>query len=342
MGTAPIVAPAPPPADPNVTVAQKTGQEPLRDPGNPALIALLDKVAKVCDVQPWGARITCPNREEDGIRNWFFVQKKSLNETLDTFTMYIVMHDEKGQAVAVDALRRIVNNLDPKDFDLVGDLQHAIEPAIWHHFYTDIQKIQNPRLFIALDSALAVLAALAKQEQMLFNLLERHPAVRLRAIPHLLRFARLRPFESFKKLTDEAVTAGDLPLTKACLSAVARIPAVTPAEQKVLCPWVAEIFAQAPEHLWTSVATVFKSCPADLLEPLVSHLEREWTPQKAVASEVAVVGDLMRAHCTKEPEAKPAPICERLKQTVAKIKDSPKTLPEVRKVCEGVLPSKPN
>ncbi len=331
MGT--VADPMTAPSSPGGRVAG----EPGRAPGDPEIIALLDKVAKICEVVPWGARITCPKREEDELRSWYFTGKKKLPETLDTFTMYIVEHDEKGQAVAVDALRRIVNNLDPKDFDLSGDFKHDIEPAVWHHFYTDIQIIENPRLFIALDSSLAVLAALARQEPMLFRMLALHPALRLRAIPHLMRFSRLRSFDSVKKLAAEAIAAGDLPLTKACLSSASRMHAITPEEQKVLCPWAQELFGLAPGHLWTSVAGVFRSCPVEVLTPMVEHLEKEWLPENAVAGEVAVIGDLMHAHCRTEPGTKPAPVCDRMKKLVSRIKDSPKTRPEVRKVCEGIL-----
>ncbi|PKN44815.1 MAG: hypothetical protein CVU59_10740 [Deltaproteobacteria bacterium HGW-Deltaproteobacteria-17] len=298
----------------------------------------MDKVAKICDVQPWGARITCPHREEDELRSWFFTGRKGIAASLDTFSAYLVNHDENKQAVAVDALRRIVNNLDPKSFELAGDAPAVIDPEVWNRYLAAAQKVDNPRLFIAQDSSLAVLAALARQEPMVFRMLEAHPATRLRAIPHQMRFSRLRAFDFVKKLAAAGAAAGDLALTQACLSSVSRMPGMTPEEQKVLCPWAAEVFQMAPAHLWTSVAKIYKTCPLEVLDPLVSHLEKEWLPEVAVAGEVAVVGDLLRARCAPDQVLKPAPVCVRLRKLVADIMNSSKTRPEVRKVCEGILP----
>ncbi|PKN25068.1 MAG: hypothetical protein CVU65_09835 [Deltaproteobacteria bacterium HGW-Deltaproteobacteria-22] len=307
-------------------------------PGDPEIVALLDKVAKVCDVQPWGARITCPKREEDELRSWFFTGQKGIATALDTFSSYIMSHDEKGQTVAVDALRRIVNNLDPKTFDLAGDSPAIIGIDAWNRYHGAVQKVNNPRLFISQDSSLAILAALARQETAAFRLLEGYPATRLRALPHLMRFSRLRAFEIVKKLASQGAASGDLALTKACLSSASRMPEMTPEEQKVLCPWASELFQAAPAHLWTGVAKIYRNCPIDSLEPLVSHLEKEWLPENALAGEVAVVGDLLLARCAPDQVLKPAPVCVKLRKIVANIMNSPKTRPEVRKVCEGILP----
>jgi hypothetical protein len=314
--------------------------------GDPEIVGHLDRVARVCDVQPWGARVTCPNREEDQVRSWFASGKKTLAAAVEAAAGYITARDEVGQAVAVDALRRVVNNLDPRD---LRDRPQAVAfgPEQWRRFREAADRIANPRLYIALDSSLAVLSALAGQETEFFVMMAQKPAVRIRALPHLLRFSRLRAFGELRKVTDEAMGAGDLPLVVAGLSSAARMPEPTPEEAGVLCAWAEGLFIQSPPHLWTTVAKIYRSCP-DRLGPLVTHLEKEWLPGVAVAGEVAVVGDLLKAHCPKAstaagsdppaPAITPSPECPRLRLLVLRLRDSPETRPEVRRVCEAVAP----
>lgn len=314
--------------------------------GDPEIVGHLDRVAQDCDVQPWGARVTCPKREEDQLRSWFASGKKTLAAIVDTVSGYIAAHDEVGQAVAVDALRRVVNNLDPRD---LKDRPQAVAfgPEQWRRFQEATDRITNARLYIALDSSLAVLSALAGQESAFFTMMAHKPMVRIRALPHLLRFSRLRAFGELRRLMDEAMGDGDLPLVVAGLSSAARMPEPTPEESVVLCAWAEGLFVKSPPHLWTTVARIYRSCP-ERLGPLVTHLEQEWLPGIAVAGEVAVVGDLLKAQCPQAsapggpaappPAVAPPPECQRLRQLVLRLRDSPETRPEVRRVCEAVAP----
>jgi len=334
-----LSAPTPPVADP---LPGSPG--PPTPTGDAEILARLDHVTRTCDVQPWGARVTCPDRGEDLLRSWHFTGKKRFPDTLDTFSSYIATQPEPGKAVAIDALRRIVNNLEPANFP-GSEPAPYITPEAWRRFLEATRTVENLRLYLAMDSSFAVLAALARQEASFFEELQGRSALRLRSVPYLMRFSRLRGFDGVSRLADEALASGDLPLALACVSSASRLADPTTDEAARICPWAAGLLAKAPQHLWAGIAKVFRFCP-DHLNGLLDHLEKEWLPETAVAGEVAVVGDLMRAQCLPAvpPSAKPAPVltsadspCVRLRKMVARIKDSPNTRPEVRGVAEALL-----
>ena len=243
------------------------------------------------------------------------------------------------------ALRRIVNNLEPRAFPADAQVPHITAEA-WRRFLEATRTVENRRLYLALDSSFAILAALARQEDSFFEELQGKNALRLRAIPYLMRFSRLRAFDSVTRITDEALASGDLPLTLSCLSSASRLADPSPDEAARICSWAAGLLSKSPQHLWVGVAKVFRFCP-DHVGGLLEYLEKEWLPENAVAGEVAQVGDLIRAHCPTAAGAqsvKPAPAppdagasCPRLRRIVARIKDSPRTRPEVRSVAEAVL-----
>ena len=290
---------------------------------DPELAEHLEQLVEVCQVQPWGARVTCPNRQDEKVREWFLRTGKGIADVLDTFSAFLATRDEPYQTVAVDALRRLVNNLNPREVP-------RLDGQLVLRFLEAAESIPNPRLYMALDSSIAALTSMAHREDWFFERLGSRPEVLVRAVPHVMRFSRLRAFGGVRELAQK----GDLALTRACLTAVSRMLELTPEEQSVICPWVDNIFTDASLHLWVDAGKIYQRCPLSHLEPWVDFLERELNPSALTPAEVATLGDVLTVLCPPRGSER---ACIKLESLIERFRKSPEPRDEVRNVIEAFM-----
>ncbi len=292
-----------------------------------SLIHRFDSIAAKCQVQAVGAQVECPP-ENRHLLSGFHALASRLPQVLDTFSWYLARRDERGQAVAVHALRIAVNNLRPQE------PLPAIGAAQWERFLAAFSGLANTRLALSMDASLAAVAAMAGKEDAVERYLQRDSVLRARVIPVWMRFSRMQAFPHVRTWARRAMADGDGALLRACLESPARMPSWKPGEAASLCAWAREILLAGRLHVWSPVARLYRNCPLDHVRELAQMLSG-WDLQFR-GQDVAELGDLMRVHCRRPVDAG-QDACSLLRATIEKAASHPGLSPEIRRAAQSLL-----
>ncbi len=251
-------------------------------PGDPALVAQLETIAKECTVEPKAGSVNCPKGQQQKLLGEFVSNKRSRVDSLDTLIAALNSSDPKIQAVAASVLHGAFRGNMGRDVQ-PGSVK--VEQA--RRLVDTLPKLQKAQAREAAPAAVHA-AVLAKDYAHLYEVLDKDQVLAPAGYRYLMVHGRLETFDKVKELTNDK--RGQIVL--AAMDAPRNMPNWTDAERAAICPWALPLLSNENNLVASKAAGLLSQCTGEFVDALLTEGEKALADKKLSKQQISAFRDL--------------------------------------------------
>lgn len=292
-------APEPPPSA-SVRV------EKLAPNVDPALLAELGELTRVCKVDVKESTLNCPQGEQRKLVSEFVSQKRDRGKATATFAAALSDGKPELHAVAANVLYSAFRA--PWGLEIKPGTVTAADAGA---LLTATLKLPKAQAIQALPASVHA-SMLANRGDALFAAIDELTDAQLRttAVRYLMTHGRLQAFPKVQELAKSS----DLQLALAALESPYNMYNWTPAEQAAVCPWASGFLTDTRAPVAAKAGSLLGNCGGEHVDRLLEVGEKSLKAGDFSSARVGAFRDLCAAHRRARPGGASAEQCDRARK----------------------------